>query len=102
MRRLLSLVLALALLLGCAAAETAEPRNEDAQITSKNLPLYYQKADRIWREDFPVYFLDGVEDLPLINLADWADFMVYLYNESDNNGENVYSLTCEVNEEENG
>ena len=51
MRRLLSLVLALALLLGCAAAETAEPRNEDAQITSKNLPLYYQKADRIWRED---------------------------------------------------
>lgn len=100
MRRLLSLVLALALLLGCAAAETAEPRNEDAQITSKNLPLYYQKADRIWREDFPVYFLDGVEDLPLINLADWADFMVYLYNESDNNGENVYSLTCEVNEEE--
>jgi len=47
MRRLLSLVLALALLLGCAAAETAEPRNEDAQITSKNLPLYYQKADRI-------------------------------------------------------
>lgn len=100
MRRLLSLVLDLALLLGCAAAETAEPRNEDAQITSKNLPLYYQKADRIWREDFPVYFLDGVEDLPLINLADWADFMVYLYNESDNNGENVYSLTCEVNEEE--
>lgn len=41
-----------------------------------------------------------MEDLPLINLADWADFMVYLYNESDNNGENVYSLTCEVNEEE--
>ena len=31
MRRLLSLVLALALLLGCAAAEAAEPRNEDAQ-----------------------------------------------------------------------
>lgn len=47
MRRLLSLVLGLALLLGCAAAETVEPRNEDAQITSKNLPLYYQKADRI-------------------------------------------------------
>lgn len=104
MRRLLSLVLvlvlALALLPGCTATETAESRKEDAQITSKNLPFYYQKADKIWREDFPVYFLNGVEDLPLINLTDWADFMVYLYNDSTDNAENVYSLTCDVNEEE--
>lgn len=60
MRRLLSLVLGLALLLGCAAAETAEPRNEDVQITSNNL---YRSATPAPRSEALIKF--GFSELAL-------------------------------------
>jgi len=70
-------------------------------ITTKNFPVYALSVTDVWREDFPVYFVDGAEDLPFIDLADWKDFLIYAYDRIDSaNGDKVFGLTMEVQEEE--
>ena len=99
MKKWIALLLCLSLLASCAAAETAaEPAAP--QMTMKTFPVYCNSLANIWREDFPVYFADGAEDLPLIDLADWKDMLVYLYMSNDYMGENTYGLTLEITEEE--
>ena len=98
MKKLMTLFLCLCLALSCAAAGTAEEAAAP-QITSKNVPVYGNSLSEVWREDFPVYFLDGAEDLPLIDLADWKDLLVYLYAVNDSLGDRVYDLTMEVSED---
>ena len=48
-----------------------------------------------------MYFADGAEDLPFIDLADWKDLLVYAYNTLDTNGDKEYGLTMEISEEGN-
>ena len=82
MKRLLALLITLTLLLGCAAAETAaKPEAAPPQVTTKNFPVYAFSGEETWREDFPLYFLDGVEDIPFVNLEDWKEVLVYIYNQ---------------------
>ena len=110
MKRLLAVLLALALLLGCAAAEApaetpaevpAETEAAPVEITSKNFPFYFGSLTEIWREDFPLYFLDGVEDLPYMNLADCRDMLLHMFNKEGKTGEGAYTLEMEILEGEN-
>jgi len=79
MKRLLALLITLTMLLGCAVAEpaaetTAEPATTH-QIEMKTFPFYVISKTEIWWEDFPLYFVDGVEDLPFVELNDWRIYL---------------------------
>ena len=102
MKRMLAVLLALALLLGCAAAETAaETESAAHQIEQKTYPFYLDKSNKLWREDFPLYFLDGAGDLPYVDVRDWTEALNYIYPEMAEDGYTDFSLTSEVMEAEN-
>ena len=87
LKKVLAMMLSLALLLGGAAGAAAE---ETPAFTMKTFPVYIKTPDNIWREDFPLYFRDGAEDLPFAELNDWAALM-NKYKED----EGGYQLTFE-------
>ena len=76
LKRFLSLLTALLLTMGCAAAETAvEPKPDGHQIEKKVVPYYMFSAENKSPNGFPLYFADGVKDLPYVDLADWVKMM---------------------------
>ena len=79
MKRVLALMTALALFLGCAAAETTpEPAEDIHEIEMKPYPFYlYEPDDKT--EGFPLYFVDGAADLPFVDLFDWVDILNRVY-----------------------
>ena len=105
MKRLLALLITLSLLLGCAAAEpVAETAAEPAtthQIEMKTFPFYVGSKTTIWWEDFPLYFVDGTEDLPFVELNDWGDLRAYCNAPDNDASDNGYRLTVRVDEAEN-
>ena len=101
MRKLIALLLCICLALGMvpAVAEDAAATEAAPQISTKTFQVYHRTLGNVWREDFPVYFLNGVEDLPFINLEDWKELMKYAYNEGDLTGEKKYNLEMEIIED---
>ena len=91
MKRLLAILITLSMLLGCgcAAAETAT-----YQIEMKTFPTY-SIANPDWKVDFPLYFVDGADDLPFVDLSDWTDVMNEFF------ADDGYQLTFEAKEAEN-
>ena len=91
MKRLLAILITLSMLLGCgcAAAETAT-----YQIEMKTFPTY-SLANPDWKVDFPLYFVDGADDLPFVDLSDWTDVMNEFF------ADDGYQLTFEAKEAEN-
>ena len=97
MRKLIAVVLTLALLcpvFGAPAEEAARTENGAAQaelipslwdtgaehrIVRKTFPFYVGSLDLVWPEEFPLYFADGADDLPFMELNDFAAFMNYLW-----------------------
>ena len=88
MRKILSLVIALCLLWSCCLAEgTADAADGPAELPSlwkagethviekKTLPLYLGALDKLWPDGFPVYFTDGADDLPWLDLRDFGELM---------------------------
>ena len=101
MKKLFALFLCLCLMAGTVPvmAENAAETEAAPQITMKTFPVYFKAVENVWRDDFPVYFLNGVEDMPFINLADWKDVLEFTYNEIDLTGEKKFDLTMEVRED---
>ena len=97
-KRILALLTTLALVLGCAAAETAPEADETHQIETKDVPFYGPEGKKA-SSGFPLYFLDGAADLAYVNLEDWAGLMQSFFAEG-NPKYSGYALTCEVNEAE--
>ncbi|MBQ8137542.1 MAG: hypothetical protein IJ174_08930 [Clostridia bacterium] len=73
LKRFLSLLIALCLALGCAVAETAEPKTHT--IEKKAFPFYAGDPSARGDDEFPLYFVDGVNDLPFVELNDWVILM---------------------------
>ena len=73
--KLLSVIIAIVLMLNLmplpAAAET------DHQIEEKVVTLYVGAIDS--NTEFPLYFMDGVADLPWVELNAWCDLLNLLY-----------------------
>lgn len=72
---ILALLLALTALSGMALAETAAH-----EITTGEFPLYVNGMDI--GVEMPLYFLDGIKDLPYVELNDWME-LVNLISEDD-------------------
>ena len=88
MRKILSLVIALCLIWSCCLAEgTADAADNPGErpslwnggethtIEKKAMTMYIYSLESQWPEDFPVYFTDGVADLPWLDVQDYADFL---------------------------
>ena len=114
--RLTAMLLACILLIGCsapgqqaAAAETASSGNAaeapaasaaaSAAQTGKQLPqmhrqdypCYIGSLDYSLTEPFPLYFADGADDLPYVELYSWAELLYFLNHEYV--GDSGYELT---------
>ena len=99
-KRMLALLTALFLLFGCAAAETAaEPAAAARQIEVKTFPFYLFTNQNTWPEPFPLYFADGVHDLPYVDLNDFAKLLNWFYPTQIPDLFTGYRVTVEVNSE---
>ena len=114
--RWLSMLLAFLLVLSCTApvqAEQAEQAEQTEQaeqaeqaestgahsIVERTFPFYIGKtADDTLDQEFPLYFIDGVDDLPYVELADWAKLMYFL--NTDISGDTGYGLHVDYRDEE--
>ena len=107
MKRILTVLMAMCLCFSCcmaepetasiAASETIPslwPEGQLHQLEKKELPFYFGGLENLYPGDFPLYFADGVNDLPYVDLRDFAGFMnaVYPYFGED------YQITVDVNE----
>lgn len=81
MKKLLSLLLALLLLFAAARAEFDPDEFKPYRIAVRTMPFYIGSADTYVEGDFEVYFIDGVDDLPYVELHAWTDIMNLLYHE---------------------
>ena len=97
MKRILALLIALTMMFGCvgAVAETV-PTEETHKIEEKSIPFILFTGDE-FPASLPLYFVDGAEDLPYVNLKDWADFMRIMFEDEPRYA--GYKLTTEVGEE---
>lgn len=85
MKKMLSILLALTMLLSLCAPAFAE---ESHTITGEAFPLYTMGADT--GETFKLYFLDGVTDLPYMEISDLCDLMTGLI------GQEIVTFTKEI------
>ena len=98
MKRIMAILLTLAMLLGCCAvAEPAEAveatGTETYEIETKNFPVYVPNIAEAYAE-IPLYFVDGVDDVPFMEIHDWVEFL-------DGSDDDEYQLTVSVNDEGN-
>ena len=49
------------------------------QLVRKDFPFYLMTLEYLWPGEFPLYFADGLDDLPFMDLKDFAAFMSYLW-----------------------
>ena len=88
MKRISALLIALILLIGCTVSEAeVETAAQARQIEMKTFPFYLDSLDDTWPEAFPLYFVDGVYDLPFVELSDWAGFLNWFF---PTKGERLY------------
>ncbi len=96
MKRILALLTALTLLLGCAGAMAeAAPAEGTHQIEAQTVPVFQATGEEL-PGGFPLYFVDGVADLPYVNMSDWADFLNAVYISVPNF--KGFTVTAEVDE----
>jgi hypothetical protein len=103
MKKLFSLLLCLCLMLGLVPVmveSAAETTAAQAQLFVKTYPVYFRSTTETWRDDFPLYFTEGAEDLPFVSIEDWKDFLCYTMNTLDEAGEMAYQLKYESLEAE--
>lgn len=79
MKRILALLTALAMLLGCAAAETAPTESAYRIEEKKNVPIFISATEMLPGDGMSLYFVDGADDLPYVNVKDWADMLNVAY-----------------------
>ena len=92
MRRLISLLLVLALVAGLPAAAMAEGEQEH-EFHSEDYPLYLMSTDNKFTQNQLLFFFDGVDDLPWIDLEELADILTAIQNQIYENSN--YLLTYE-------
>ena len=103
------MLLALVLVMACAApAQVAYAETTGTHsVVERTYPVYIgSTADDTLNQEFPLSFIDGVDDLPYVNLNDWAALLYFI--NTDQKGDTGYDLEVEykgdsvVFERENG
>ncbi len=80
MKRIISLLLATTLL-SAAGTLGATAHADRHRVEMQTYDTYFENTEDVLPESFPLYFLDGVYDLPYVEVYDWAEMMYLLYNE---------------------
>ena len=75
-----------------SAEDDAENDVELSSFSEEVFPCYFYEMETAF--DLPLYFINGVTDLPYINFSDWADILVTVYHSYI--GDPDYSLTLET------
>ena len=77
-KTLLALLLACVLLLSCASPACAEAAGTH-EIVRQSYPTYIgSTAEDTLDQEFPLYFIDGVDDLPFVDVNDWAEMLYFI------------------------
>ena len=95
MKRMLPLLLALCLCCACALAEETAPApaetdasvslpslwqdGQEHQFERRTYPMYAGSLENAMPEEIPLYFVDGIEDLPWMELNDLADLLNFIF-----------------------
>ena len=65
-------------------AEAAKPAEAAHSITCESYPLYMAETKQTSEEGAKLYFLDGVMDLPYMEISDWLKHLSGFYSSPDN------------------
>lgn len=76
MKKLLFVFVALCVLTGMVFAEDAH-----YEIAERGYKFYDGDVEDIPFESFPLYFINGVDDLPYVDLESWMELVIYLNRE---------------------
>ena len=91
MKKIMIVLLAVLLAFGVVCAkDTGEKAYE---VTEQSYPFYLGSVDSLWDGSFPLYFINGVNDVPYISLESLSDFLVTTYHSNDDLN---YELTLKV------
>jgi len=101
-KRYFVLLISLIFILNCVPAVNAAQAPEDSrQIERKTYPFYLNSTEETWPEEFPLYFVDGVDDLPFVEVNDWADVLNWYFPADGGESYADYRITVQIDEEKN-
>ena len=78
MKKITAVLFAMLLIFSSICAQNDEPSFE---ITEKAYTFYDGLIEDVLAEPFPLYFMNGVDDLPYVELESWMDLMIFLNRE---------------------
>ena len=76
MKRVFSLLLVLVLVLACISPAYADTVSHS--IDERSYRFYIDSADDYLEEEFPLCFIDGVDDLPYVEVEEWAELLYFI------------------------
>ena len=101
LKRFLSLLIAFMLLPNCAASVNAAATDTNRQIEMKTFPFYLNSREETWPEEFPLYFVDGVYDMPFVEVNDWAEVLNWYFTTEGGDLYADYKITVNIEEDKN-
>ncbi|MBQ6364974.1 MAG: S41 family peptidase [Oscillospiraceae bacterium] len=89
----ISLLLACMMIFSCMSCAFGEEKDAHS-ITMKTYPFYLGSSlDDMLNQEFPLYFVDGVADLPYADVRDWAELLCFI--NTDISEDSGYDLSIE-------
>ena len=79
MKKFLAILFAALLIVSGVCAQNDEP--ESYEITERAYTFYDGDTETVLTEPFPLYFMNGVDDLPYVELESWMELMIFLNRE---------------------
>ncbi len=76
MNKFLAVFFVILLFAGSAFAQNSEPSSYE--ITERTYTFYNGFIDDKLEEPFPLYFMNGVDDVPYVELESWMELMIFL------------------------
>ena len=102
LKRFLPVLFTFVLVLSCAAGvNAAEAADTTHQIEMKTYPFYLNSREETWPEEFPLYFVDGVYDMPFVEVNDWAEVLNWFFTTNGGDLYADYKITVDISEEKN-
>ena len=77
-----------------ADAQAAAESSTDSSLVTRTVPFYLCDLNR--SIDLPLYFVNGVRDVPFVSLSDWTKVMTTIYNVLG--ADQDYQLTLETDD----
>ena len=92
-QKLISLLLTVLIVFACMSPAYAEA-NVSHTIVERSYPFYIGKtSEYCLDEEFSLYFIDSADDLPFVDVHDWAELLYFLNTQI--NSDPGYGLSIE-------